>query len=287
MSNHPETLPPQQQKPDSHGKEHKMEPAPKYDAEWYKGADKLKDKVAIITGGDSGIGRSVAILFAREGADVCIGYFKNKEDAEETKKLVEKEGRRCLTFQGDVADKKVCQAMVQKTIDEFKRLDILVNNAAVQFQCSKVEEISEEQLNNTFKVNIFHMFYMTQEAMKYLEKSDYPSIINSASVTAFKGKQTLLDYSSTKGAIVAYTRSLSQNLAEKKIRVNAVAPGPIWTPLIPSTFDAKQVSEFGKATALGRPGQPEECAPAYVYLASKDSSYVTGQVIHVNGGHPI
>jgi NAD(P)-dependent dehydrogenase (short-subunit alcohol dehydrogenase family) len=287
MSNQPETLPPQEQKPDSHGKEHKMEPPPKYDAEWYKGAEKLKDRVAIITGGDSGIGRSVAILFAREGADICIGYFKNKEDAEETKKMVEKEGRRCITFQGDVSDKKVCQAMVQKTIDEFKKLDILVNNAAVQFQCHEVEEISEEQLNNTFKVNIFHMFYMTQEAMKYLEKSDCASIINTASVTAFKGKQTLLDYSSTKGAIVAYTRSLSQNLASKKIRVNAVAPGPIWTPLIPSSFDSKQVSEFGKATALGRPGQPEECAPAYVYLAAKDSSYVTGQVIHVNGGHPI
>jgi NAD(P)-dependent dehydrogenase (short-subunit alcohol dehydrogenase family) len=287
MSNQPETLPPQKQHPDSHGKEHKMEPAPKYDAEWYKGSEKLKDRVAIITGGDSGIGRSVAILFAREGADICIGYFKNKEDAEDTKKMVEKEGRRCITFQGDVSDRKVCQAMVQKTIDEFKKLDILVNNAAVQFVCESVEDISEEQLHNTFKVNIYHMFYMTQEAMKYLEKSDYASIINTASVTAFKGKQTLLDYSSTKGAIVAYTRSLSQNLAEKKIRVNAIAPGPIWTPLIPSSFDSKQVSEFGKGTALGRPGQPEECAPAYVYLASKDSSYVTGQVIHINGGHPV
>jgi len=287
VSKQPETLPPQQQKQDSHGKEHKMDPPPKYDAEWYKGAEKLKDRVAIITGGDSGIGRSVAILFAREGADICIGYFKNKEDAEETKKMVEKEGRRCITFQGDVADKKVCQAMVQKTIDEFKKLDILVNNAAVQFQQENVEDISEEQLSNTFKVNIFHMFYMTQEALKYLEKSDCPSIINTTSVTAFKGKQTLLDYSSTKGAIVAYTRSLSQNLAERKIRVNGIAPGPIWTPLIPSTFDAKQVSEFGKATALGRPGQPEECAPAYVYLASKDSSYVTGQILHINGGHPI
>jgi len=286
-ADYPEKLPSQQQTQDSHGKEHMMDPQPKYNAEWYKGTDKLKGKVAIITGGDSGIGRSVAILFAREGANICIGYYKNSDDAEETKKLVEKEGRQCITFKGDVGDKKVCKALVQHTIDKFNRLDILVNNAAVQFTNETIEDISEDQLHITFRTNVYHMYYMIQEAMKYLEKSDYASIINTASIVAFKGKPSLLDYSSTKGAIIAFTKSLSQNLAEKKIRVNAVAPGPIWTPLIPSSFSEKQVSQFGTNTPLGRPGQPEECAPAYVYLAAKDSSYVTGQVIHVNGGQPV
>jgi len=264
-----------------------MDPEPLYSAEWYKGSEKLKDKVAIITGGDSGIGRSVAILYAREGADVAIIYHTNDEDAEKTKKLVEKEGRKCLTLKGDVGQKKSCEEFVKKTVDAFHRLDILVNNAAIQFVQESVEDISEDQLERTFRTNIFSYFFMCQAALPHLRKSKEASIINTSSIVAFKGKEILLDYTATKGAIVAFTRGLSQNLAEAKIRVNAVAPGPIWTPLIVSSFSADHVKDFGKNVALGRPGQPEEVAPAYVYLASKDSSYVTGEVMHVNGGTPV
>jgi len=261
-----------------------MDPEPLYSAEWYKGSDKLKDKVAIITGGDSGIGRAVAILFAREGADVAIGYLKNDKDAEKTKHLVEKEGRKCITVKGDVGCKKHCEQFVQQTVDAFHRVDILVNNAAEQHERETIEDIPEESLERTFRTNIYSYFFMTQAAIPHLKKHKDTTIINTASVVAFKGHETLLDYTSTKGAIVSFTRALSQNLGENKIRVNAVAPGPIWTPLIPSSFDAEHVKNFGKNTTIGRPGQPEEVAPAFVYLASKDSSYVTGEVIHVNGG---
>jgi len=216
-----------------------------------------------------------------------VGYLKNDEDAEKTKKMVEKEGRKCITVKGDIGQKKFCEEFVQKTVDTFHRLDILVNNAAVHFVKHSLEEISEEQLETTFRTNIFSYFFMSQAALPHLKKCKEASIINTSSVVAFKGKDILLDYTATKGAIVAFTRGLSQNLAETKIRVNAVAPGPIWTPLIVSSFDAEHVKNFGKNSALGRPGQPEEVASAYVYLACKDSSYVTGEVMHVNGGTPV
>lgn len=283
----PKDIPRQGQPQDAHGAEHKMHPEPHYLAEWYQGSCKLKDRVAVVTGGDSGIGRSVAILFAREGANVVIIYHKNDKDAEHTKCMIEKEGTECLLIKGDVGSKKFCEDSIEKAVENFGQLDILVNNAAVQFQQENMEDISEDQLERTFRTNIFSMFFLTQAAAKHLEKSNNATIINTTSVTAFKGHETLLDYASTKGAIVAFTRAASRNLAGRNIRVNAVAPGPIWTPLIPSTFKPDKVKDFGKSTTLGRPGQPEECAPAYVYLASVDSSYVTGEIMHVNGGTPI
>jgi len=282
----PKNIPNQQQEHDSHGTEHEMTPKPKYSLDWYKGSDKLKDHVAIITGGDSGIGRSVAVLFAREGADIVNIYYENDTDAQETKEMVEKEGRKCLNVKGDIKCKKFCTETVEKTYSEFKRIDILVNNAAIQMERENIEDISEEQLDDVFKTNIYSMFYFTQAALKYLEKSKNPSIINTTSINAWKGHPTLIDYTSTKGAIVGFTRSLALNLAKKKIRVNMVAPGPIWTPLIPSSFPAEKMETFGKSTPLGRPGQPEECGPSFVFLASPESSYITGQVIHVNGGIP-
>jgi NAD(P)-dependent dehydrogenase (short-subunit alcohol dehydrogenase family) len=264
------------------GRQNKMRQKPVSDQPYRRGSGKLDGKVAIITGGDSGIGRAVAILFAKEGADIAVVYLNEHEDARKTEELVRDQGGRCLLIAGDVGDEKFCQKAVDKTVKEFGKLNILVNNAAEQHPQKAITDISARQLEQTFRTNIFSMFYMTKAAMKYLKKG--ASIINTASITAYKGNPTLLDYSSTKGAIVAFTRSLSQNLAAKSIRVNAVAPGPIWTPLIPSTFPPKRVKEFGKDVPLGRPGQPEELAPAYVYLASDDSSYVTGQTIHVNGG---
>ncbi|OHC17347.1 MAG: NAD(P)-dependent oxidoreductase, partial [Pseudomonadales bacterium GWC2_63_15] len=274
------TLPPQEQ-PEP-GKEGLMNPRPEYRGEDYKAAGKLEGKVAIITGGDSGIGRSVAVLYAREGADVAILYLDQHQDAEETRTVVEQYGRRCLTFAGDVADREVCRKVIDETLAAFGKLDILVNNAAEQHPQEKLEDISEEQWEKTFRTNIFGMFQMTKAALPHLGKG--ASIINTTSVTAYKGSPQLLDYSATKGAITAFTRSLSMNLAERGIRVNGVAPGPIWTPLIPSTFDADEVAEFGSNTPMKRPGQPDEVAPAYVYLASSDAAYVSGQVIHVNGG---
>jgi len=238
--------------------------------------------VAIITGGDSGIGRSVAVLFAREGADVVILYLDQYQDADETRRVVEQQGRRCLTFAGDVADQDVCRKVVDETVATFGKLDILVNNAAEQHPQKRFEDVTQQQWEKTFRTNVFGMFQMTQAALPHLGKG--ASIINTTSVTAYKGNPMLIDYSSTKGAIVGFTRALSMSLVERGIRVNGVAPGPIWTPLIPSTFDADKVAEFGANVPLKRPGQPEEVAPAYVYLASSDSSYVTGQVIHVNGG---
>ncbi|WP_312680165.1 SDR family oxidoreductase [Stutzerimonas nitrititolerans] len=280
MADQKQTMPPQQQ-PEP-GKEDEMTPRPEFRGEDYKAAGKLQDKVAIITGGDSGIGRSVAVLFAREGADVVILYLDQYQDADETRRVVEQQGRRCLTFAGDVADQDVCRKVVDETVATFGKLDILVNNAAEQHPQKRFEDVTQQQWEKTFRTNVFGMFQMTQAALPHLGKG--ASIINTTSVTAYKGNPMLIDYSSTKGAIVGFTRALSMSLVERGIRVNGVAPGPIWTPLIPSTFDADKVAEFGANVPLKRPGQPEEVAPAYVYLASNDSSYVTGQVIHVNGG---
>lgn len=269
----------QRQRP---GREHKMKPRPKAEDEKHRGAGKLQGKVAIITGGDSGIGRAVAIAFAKEGADVAIVYLEEKKDASETKSLVEEQGRKCLLIAGDVGDEEFCRRAVEQTVKEFGKIDILVNNAAEQHPQESIEKITEEQLERTFRTNIFSFFFMTKAAMKHLKKG--AAIINTSSVTAYKGSAHLLDYSSTKGAITAFTRSLSQALADRGIRVNGVAPGPIWTPLIPSTFSAKQVETFGSDVPLGRPGQPEEIAPSFVFLASDDSSYMTGQILHPNGG---
>jgi NAD(P)-dependent dehydrogenase (short-subunit alcohol dehydrogenase family) len=280
MAEDKQTLPPQEQ-PEP-GKEGLMNPRPEYRGEDYKAAGKLEGKVAIITGGDSGIGRSVAVLYAREGADVTILYLDQHQDAEQTRSVVERYGRRCLTFAGDVADREVCRNVIDETLAAFGKLDILINNAAEQHPQEKLEDISEEQWEKTFRTNIFGIFQMTKAALPHLGKG--ASIINTTSVTAYKGSPQLLDYSATKGAITAFTRSLSMNLAERGIRVNGVAPGPIWTPLIPSTFDADEVAEFGSNTPMKRPGQPDEVAPAYVYLASSDAAYVSGQVLHVNGG---
>jgi NAD(P)-dependent dehydrogenase (short-subunit alcohol dehydrogenase family) len=264
------------------GREYKMKPRPKAEDERQRGSGKLEGKVAIITGGDSGIGRAVAIAFAKEGADVAINYLEEDKDAKETQRLVQKHGRKCVLLAGDVGDERVCRRIVDQTVKDLGKLDILVNNAAEQHRQDSIEKISAKQLEQTFRTNIFSFFFMTKAAMKHFEKGSV--IINTASVTAYKGSPKLLDYSSTKGAIVAFTRSLSEALAEKEIRVNAVAPGPIWTPLIPASFPADEVETFGSDTPLGRPGQPEEVAPSYVFLASDDASYMTGQVLHPNGG---
>ena len=269
----------QQRRP---GREHEMKPRPKSDDEKHRGSGKLRNKVAIITGGDSGIGRAVAIAFAKEGADVAIVYLEEHTDANETKRLVEENGRRCLLVSGDVGQEGFCRKGVGQIVKELGKIDILVNNAAEQHPQESIEKITEKQLERTFRTNIFSFFFMTKAAMKYLNKGG--AIINTTSVTAYKGSAHLLDYSSTKGAITAFTRSLSQALADKRIRVNGVAPGPIWTPLIPSTFPPEEVETFGSDVPLGRPGQPEEVAPSYVFLASDDSSYMTGQILHPNGG---
>ena len=264
-----------------------MDPEPISVADYYKGSGKLKDKVAIITGGDSGIGRSVAVYFAKEGADVSILYMeREQEDAEKTKQLVEAEGRKCLLIQGDVGYEETCINAVEKTVKEFGKLDILVNNAAEQHVQEEFTNISAEQLERTFRTNIFGYFYMAKAAMKHFKKG--AKIINTASITAYEGNPMLIDYSSTKGAIVSFTRALSNSVAPKGIYVNAVAPGPIWTPLIPASFSKDQIEDdWGSNVPLGRAGQPAELAPAYVYLASDDSSYVTGQTIHVNGGNVV
>jgi NAD(P)-dependent dehydrogenase (short-subunit alcohol dehydrogenase family) len=259
-----------------------MKPAPLDKMEGYTGSGKLAGKVAIITGGDSGIGRAVSIAFAKEGADIAIVYFNEKEDAETTKSIIEKEGRRVILIKGDIGEKSFCEKVIKDTIVAFNNLNILVNNAAEQVSHKEVENISEEELVRVFRTNIFSMFFLVQAALPFLGEDSV--IINTTSVTAYKGHDELLDYSATKGAIVTFTRSLARMLADRKIRVNAVAPGPIWTPLIPSTFSAEKVKNFGKNVPMGRAGQPDEVAPAFVFLASEDSSYITGQVIHVNGG---
>jgi len=277
-------IPPQHQdrKP---GLETEMTPAPVYLSEGYKAAGKLKGKVALITGGDSGIGRSVAILFAHEGADIAIAYLDEHVDAQKTKEEVEKAGRKCLLLPTDLTKETNCFSVVDETLAVYGKLDILVNNAAEQFQQASIEDITEEQLDKTFRTNIYAYFFMVKAALPYLKAG--AAIINTASVTAYKGSPQLLDYSATKGAIVAFTRSLSQSLVEVGIRVNAVAPGPIWTPFIPSTFPEEKVSKFGSDVPLKRPGQPFEVATAYVFLASEDSSYIVGQTIHPNGGEVV
>jgi len=280
----PTSFPPQHQN-NQPGIEQNMNPLPEAESPVYKPAGKLTGKVALVTGGDSGIGRAVSIVYAKEGADVAVLYLNEDVDAEETKRQVEAEGRRCLLIKGDIGNAAFCKQAVEQTARELGRLDILVNNAAEQHPQDKIEQITPEQLERTFRTNVFAMFYLTQAAMPHLSAGS--SIINTASITAYRGSPTLLDYSATKGAIVSFTRALSQNVIGQGIRVNAVAPGPIWTPLIPSTFDAQKVSQFGSDTPMKRAGQPDELAPAYVYLASEDSSYVAGQVLHVNGGEVV
>lgn len=262
-----------------------MELQPQTNNPQYRGSDKLLGKAAIITGGDSGIGRAVAVCYAKEGADVAIVYLNEHEDAEETKRLVESEGRQCLLIPGDLGEESFCRNVVQTTVEAFGRLDILVNNAAEQHLQNHITDITAEQLLRTFQTNLFSMFYLVKAAVPHLKPGS--AIINTTSITAYRGSPHLIDYSATKGAIVTFTRSLSLNLIRQGIRVNAVAPGPIWTPLIPSTLDEARVAGFGNGTPMGRPGQPEELAPTYVYLASEDSSYVAGQVLHVNGGEAI
>jgi NAD(P)-dependent dehydrogenase (short-subunit alcohol dehydrogenase family) len=264
------------------GKQGDMEMQPQVDTSFHIGTDKLKGKVAIITGGDSGIGQATAIAFAKEGADIVIAYLEEGEDANETKRLVEKHGQKCLAIPGDVGSEAHCQAVVSQTIERFGRVDVVVNNAGEQHPQDKLEDITAEQLENTFRTNIFAMFFLTKAALPHLKEGS--SVLNTASVTAYRGHPELLDYSATKGAIVSFTRSLAVNLADKKIRVNAVAPGPIWTPLIPSTFPPDKVETFGQDTPLGRAGQPYEVAMAFLFLASEDASYMTGQTLHVNGG---
>ncbi len=264
------------------GVERRMIPRPKAVDRNYKGSGKLQGKVAVITGGDSGIGRAAAVCFAAEGADLAIVYLNETEDAEETKRLIEAEGRKCLLIQGDVGDEAFCRETVKRTIETFGGLDVLVNNAAEQHPRQSIDDISQEQLERTFRTNFFSFFYMTKAALPHLKEGS--SIINTASITAYRGNPELIDYSATKGAIVSFTRSLSMNLVGKGIRVNGIAPGPIWTPLIPSTFEEKKVAEFGGDSPMKRPGQPEELGPAYVFLASDDSSYMSGQFLHINGG---
>lgn len=264
------------------GTEEEMIPKPIYVNEDYKPAGKLEGKVAIITGGDSGIGKSTAIYFAKEGADVIVPYLNEHEDAKETKTLVEQAGKTCLLISGDLSSETFCQEVVKQALNKFGKIDILVNNAGEQHPQKNIEDISGQQLEKTFQTNIYAMFHLTKAILPHLGAGS--TIINTASVTAYAGNELLVDYSSTKGAIVSFTRSLSLQLASKEIRVNGVAPGPIWTPLIPSTFSAEEVASFGKNVPMKRAGQPFELAPAYVFLASDDSSYMSGQMLHINGG---
>lgn len=267
------------------GNEHEMNPEPEIIRPNYKGSDKLKNKVALITGGDSGIGRSVAVHFAREGANIAIVYLKEDKDAKKTKQLVEDEGQECLIISGDLKDSTFCKNVVKKCIKTFGALNVVVNNAAVQYPENELEKITSLQLHTTFETNIYPFFYITKFALPYLKSGD--CIVNTSSVTAYRGSEHLVDYASTKGAIVSFTRSLSSLLVKRKIRVNGVAPGPIWTPLIPASFASDKVAVFGQNTPMGRAGQPSEVGPAFVYLASEDSSYVTGQFMHINGGEMV
>lgn len=269
------------------GREARMDPAPVFENPELKGSGRLLGRVAVITGGDSGIGRAVAIAFAREGADVVIIYREETEDAETTVALVEGKGRKCLAIKCDISRKAACVRAIEKAVKTFGQLDILVNNAAEQHPRKSITGISEEQLVKTFRTNIFSMFFLTAAALPHLRKSAHPAVINTTSVTAYRGSPALLDYSATKGAIVSFTRSLAAQLTEDKIRVNGVAPGPIWTPLIPATFPPEEVATFGSDSPLGRAGQPWECAECYVFLAGADASYMTGQILHPNGGEII
>lgn len=264
------------------GEERSLDPKPQWQPR-YRGSDRLKDKVAIVTGADSGIGRAVAALYAREGADVAIVYLNEHQDAEDTAEAVRAEGRRALTIAGDVGDKAFCEEAVAKVVAEFGKIDVLVNNAGEQHPDKDITDITEQQLRRTFQTNIFGMFFMVQAASPHLKEG--AAIVNCTSVTMYQGEPELLDYSSTKGAITAFTRSLSMNLAEKGIRVNAVAPGPIWTPLNPSGgASPEKLAHFGEDVPMGRPGQPNEVAPAFLFLACEDASYMSGQVLHPNGG---
>ena len=267
------------------GIEADMNPAPEYVKPDYKAAGKLQGKVALITGGDSGIGRAVTVHYALEGADVAIVYLNEDEDAAETKTLVEAEGRKCLLLKGDVKDSVFCKKAVEQTVKELGKLNILVNNAGMQLPQKDPKKIDEQQLEETFKTNIFAYFHFAVAALEHLNEGD--TVINTTSVTAYRSSPNLIDYSSTKGAITSFTRSLATNLADRKIRVNAVAPGPVWTPLIVATFEEEKIKEFGSETAMKRAGQPSELGPAYVFLASDDSSFITGQVIHINGGEVV
>lgn len=281
MSDSKQTLPPQHQAHQP-GQEHEMQPKPAYRAEDYKAAGKLEGKVALITGADSGIGRAVAVTYAKEGAKIVVVYLNEHEDAAQTQREITLAGQPSLLLAGDVADEEFCQEVISRTLAQWGQLDILVNNAAEQHPQERLEDISPQQWQQTFRTNIFGIFLLTRAALPHLSSGS--CIINTTSITAYRGHPTLIDYASSKGAITSFTRSLSTNLAKRGIRVNAVAPGPIWTPLIPSTFSEEKVAQFGGDTPLGRPGQPEELAPAYVYLACNDSSYMTGQVLHLNGG---
>jgi NAD(P)-dependent dehydrogenase (short-subunit alcohol dehydrogenase family) len=280
----------QPQQPPQHqdrqpGIEADMAPRPQAEDRDYRGSGKLRGKVALITGGDSGIGRAVAIAFAKEGADVAIAYLNEHGDAHETQARVEQEGRRCVAIAGDVGDERFCQQAVEDTIRALGRLDVLVNNAAEQHPQESLDKITSEQLERTFRTNIFSYFYMTKAALNHLR--DGSAVINTTSVTAYRGSAHLLDYSATKGAIVSFTRSLAKALVGRGIRVNGVAPGPIWTPLIPATFPAERVANFGADVPMQRAGQPEEVAPSYVFLASDDASYMAGQILHPNGGEVV
>ncbi len=269
------------QKQSQPGRQGEMRPRPQTQPR-FAGSGRLLDKAAIITGGDSGIGRAVAVAFANEGADVCVVYLAEDNDAQETKKLVEEKGRRCHLVKGDIGDESFCIRAVDSAVREFGRLDILVNNAAEQHERESLEEINAEQLERTFRTNIFGHFFMAKAALKHMKPGG--SILGTASITAYEGNKTLIDYSSTKGAIVSFIRSLSKSLVKKGIRVNGVAPGPIWTPLIPATFSPEHVEKFGSDTPMERPGEPNEVAPCFVFLASEDASYMTGQILHADGG---
>lgn len=264
------------------GEQQQMVPAPETIRPRYRGSGKLDGRVALVTGGDSGIGRSVAVHFAAEGANVAVAYLEEDDDARETERLVRAEGRECLLLKGDLSAQQTCLDTVKRAVSQFGRLDVLVNNHAMQFKRAEADELTPEQLRRTFEVNLFSFFYLVAAAIEHLPRGG--SIINSGSITGVRGNDTLLDYAATKGAIHAMTFSLARKYAERGVRVNAVAPGPIWTPLIPASYDAEKVSTFGSETPMGRAGQPSEVGPAYVFLASDDASYITGQLLHVNGG---
>lgn len=264
------------------GSEKAMDPQPVIIRDNYKGSDKLMDKVALITGGDSGIGRSVAVHFAREGADIAIVYLEEDQDAEDTKKMVEKEGRKCMVFRGDIRYRDFCEETVRKVVESLGKLNILVNHAGEQHPTFEPQELDFDLMQRTFETNVFAMYYFIRPALNYMKEGD--CIINTTSVTGYKGSSRFLDYSASNGAVNALTRALALNLGERKVRVNGVAPGPIWTPLIPASMSEEQVADFGQRNVLGRPGQPCEVAPSYVFLASEDASYMTGQVMHPNGG---